>query len=118
MFRHVTLAIMFILAGCVAIPTKSETGILCAIIVQDAIRYYDQAGYQATINYYSSPESLDGPWYVFIPNENQEIVAHYSPETIGAGYDARTDSTGYFFGDDMASATEEGKGISYVWLNP
>ncbi len=37
---------------------------------------------------------------------------------IGFGPSDRYDATGYYYGDDLVSATEEGKLISYVFFNP
>ena len=37
---------------------------------------------------------------------------------IGRDLALRVDVTGYFYGDDLLSATEEGKWISYVFRNP
>ena len=39
------------------------------------------------------------------------------PDLVGTIPD-RIDPMGYYYGNDIASATEEGKGISYVILNP
>ena len=37
---------------------------------------------------------------------------------IGRDPALRVDSTGHFYGDEMLSATEEGKWVSYVFTNP
>ena len=62
MFRSAsrTLALTLLVAGCVAIPTRSEPAAYTQSIVQDAIRLYSQAGRQATIDHYSSAENVDG----------------------------------------------------------
>ena len=39
-------------------------------LVEEAIRRYDRDGRQAAIEYYSSGESVDGQWYVFIVDGN------------------------------------------------
>ena len=116
LFLVLTLALLA--AGCVAIPTKNEPAAYTQAIVQDAIRLYSQEGRQAAIDHYSSTENVDGPWYVFIIGEDGYTIAHFSPEIKGRDPALRVDSTGYFFGDDMLSAPEEGKWISYVATNP
>ena len=113
-----TLALTLLAAGCVAIPTKGEPAAYTQSIVQDAIRLYSQAGRQATIDHYSSAENVDGQWYAFIIDGDGYTIAHYRPEMIGRDPALRVDVTGYFYGDDLLSATEAGKWISYVFHNP
>ncbi len=112
------LALAFLMAGCVAIPTKSEPAAYTQALVQDAIRLYSQEGRQAAIDHYSSSENVDGQWYVFILGEDGYSIAHHNPEIIGRDPALRVDVTGYFYGDDLLSATEAGKWISYVFNNP
>ena len=75
-------------------------------------------GRQATIDHYSSPENVDGQWYVFIIDEDGYTIAHYIPEVVGRDPALRVDSTGYFFGEDILSATGAGKWVSYMHRNP
>ncbi len=112
------LVLAFLMAGCVAIPTKSEPAAYTQAVVQDAIRLYTQEGRQAAIDHYSSSENVDGQWYVFIIGGDGYTVAHYNPEMIGRDPALRVDVTGYFYGDDILSATEAGKWVSYVFNNP
>ena len=120
MFRSVPLILILALfaAGCVAIPTKNEPAAYTQALVQDAIRFYNQEGRQAAVEHYSSPENVDGPWYVVIVGEDGYTIAHFNPDIRGRDPALRVDSTGYFFGDDIMSATEAGKWISFVVLNP
>ena len=122
MFRSttlfLTLALTLLLAGCVAIATKNEPAAYTQAIVQDAIRLYNQEGRQAAIDHYSSPDNVDGQWYAFIIGGDGYSIAHYNPEIIGRDPALRVDSTGYFYGDEMLSATEAGKWVSYVFNNP
>ena len=122
MFRSAALtlilALSLLVASCVAIPTKNEPAAYTQSIVQDAIRLYSQVGRQAAIEYYSSAENVDGQWYAFIIDGDGYTIAHFSPEMIGRDPALRVDSTGNFYGDEMQSATEEGKWVSYVFTNP
>ncbi len=122
MFRSAALtfalALTLLVAGCVAIPTKNEPAAYTQAVVQDAIRLYNSEGRQAAIDHYSSADNVDGQWYAFIIGEDGHTIAHFSPEIKGRDPALRVDSTGYFFGDDMLSAPEEGKWISYVATNP
>ena len=120
MFRSaaLVLALILLIAGCVAIPTRNEPAANTQSLVQDAIRLYNQEGRQAAIDHFSSPENVDGPWYVFIIGEDGYTIAHFNPEIKGRNPALRVDSTGYLFGDEMLSATEAGEWISYVAVNP
>ena len=113
-----TLALALLISGCVAIPTKNEPAVYTQSIVQDAIRRYDRDGRQAAIEYYSSADNVDGQWYVFIIGGDGYTIGHYNPEMIGRDPALRVDVAGYFYGDDILSATEEGKWVSYVFHNP
>ncbi|MCY3904176.1 MAG: cache domain-containing protein [Caldilineaceae bacterium] len=113
-----TLALALVVAGCVAIPSRNDPAAYTQSIVQDAIRRYQREGRQAAIDYHSSTEKLDGQWYVFIIGLDGYTIAHYNPEIVGRDPALRVDSTGYFFGDDLLSATEEGKWVSYLAPNP
>lgn len=114
----IILALAVFAAGCVAIPTRNEPAAYTQALVQDAIRLYNQEGRQAAIDYYSSAENVDGPWYVFMIGEDGRTIAHHLNERIGLDPSVRVDSTGYFYGDDVLSATEAGKWVSYVYSNP
>ncbi len=122
MFRvstlFMTLALALLVAGCVAIPSQNEPAAYTQSIVQDAIRRYDRDGREAAIAYHSSADSVDGQWYVFIIGGDGYTIAHHNPEIIGRDPALRVDSTGYFYGDDLLSATEAGKWVSYVFQNP
>lgn len=113
-------ALVFIVSGCVAIPTRDQPAAYTQSIVQDAIRLYNQAGRAEAVAHYSSPESVDGAWYVFIIDEDDRTLAHPNSEFIGEDLkgDLGVDITGYRFGDDMLRATAEGRWVDYVFLNP
>ena len=88
-------------------------------MVEKALRLYDAKGREATVEYYNSPESADGEWYVFIFDENNQLLAHANPDLLGQDLkgDLGVDVTGYRFGDLMLSATEEGLWVDYLFQN-
>ena len=86
--------------------------------VQQAINLYDALGRDAAVDFYSSPESVDGTWYVFLIGEDGVTFAHPNPRLIGRDPSLRVDATGYFYGDDLLSATEQGRWVDYVFENP
>lgn len=112
------LTLALLIAGCVAIPSKDEPAAYAQTLVQDAIRLYNQEGRQAAIDHYSSEKSVDGQWYVFIIGEDGYTIAHYRPESVGRDPAERVDADGYFYGDDILSATDAGKWVSYVHDKP
>ncbi len=87
-------------------------------MVRDAVARYQKDGRDAAVAYYSSPESVDGQWYVFIIDEEGYTIAHPNPDFIGRDPGMRVDPTGYVFGDDLLAATELGRWIDYVAVNP
>ena len=88
-------------------------------MVEKALRRYDANGREATVAYYNSPESVDGQWYVFIFDENDQMIAHANPDMLGQDLkgDGGVDITGYRHGEVIASATEEGMWVDYIYLN-
>ncbi len=100
-------------------PRKSEQPTYTQALVQQALNLYDSSGLDATLNYYSDPVSVDGQWYVFIVDtETGRTIGHFNPDLRDRDPDLRVDPTGYFYGDDLLGATEEGRWISYVIRNP
>ncbi len=116
------LALMFVAACGGDGPSKDEPDAYTKHVVREALARLEADGLQATIDYYNSAESVDGPWYVFIFDENGIMVAHPTrPERIGTHMqdrELRTDSTGYYYGDVLASTTESGRWLTYVFHNP
>ena len=99
-------------------PRKSDGPAYARSLVRQAMDLYDALGRDAAIEYYSSVDSVDGPWYVFIVDENGYTIAHHNPIFLGRDPSLRVDATGYFYGDDLRGATEEGRWVDYVLLNP
>ena len=99
--------------------TKADRSGYTVAMVEKALRIYDAKGREATVAYYNSPQSVDGEWYVFIADENNDIIAHPNPDFVGANLLDETGIaiTGYRHGAEIASATEEGKWVDYIFLN-
>ena len=98
-------------------PRKSDNPAYTQTFVAQAMNLYDALGLDAAIKYYSSDESRDDQWYVFIIGADGYTVAHPNPVFIGRDPALRVDATGYFYGDDMLGATEAGRWVSYVLEN-
>ena len=87
--------------------------------VQAALDRYDREGREATIAYYNSQASVEGEWYVFIIDENDLIVSHpVMPELLGRDVKTFVGADGYELGKEIATATEAGHWIHYLWPNP
>lgn len=89
-------------------------------LVLGALERYDREGREAAVAYYNSPESVVGEWYVFIFDENDQLIAGQDPELIGQDLKGNlgVDQAGYRFGEVMLKATDEGLWIDYLFLNP
>ena len=99
-------------------PTKEEPGAYTKAVVEDAIRRYERDGLQASIDYYNSIDSVDGEWYVFIIDGDGYTIAHHNDKFRDRDPSLRVDAVGYFYGDDLLGATEDGRWVEYVILNP
>ena len=95
--------------------TKADRPGYTVAMVEKALRLYDAKGREATVAYYNSPQSVDGQWYVFIVDENDQLIAHANPDMLGEDLtgDLGVDITGYRHGEVIASATEEGMWVDY-----
>ncbi len=98
-------------------------------LVSVAVDTFRAGGLEATLEYFSSPESAlsglepvigfyntagpaDGQWSAFIANESGRFVAHSNPALIGSGVEQ-------IFGTEIFFAPEEGSWLSneavHVW---
>ncbi len=99
-------------------PRKSDAPAYTKSVVQQALNLYDALGLDAAIDYYTSRDSVDGQWYVFIVDENGYTIAHHNPMFVRRDPNLRIDAAGYFYGDDLRSATVTGRWVDYVLINP
>ena len=89
-------------------------------LVDRAITRYSAEGSDATIDYYNTPESVDGQWYVFIlqADDLRTLANGARPELVNIDPPERIDATGYAYGEAFATVTDEGRRVSYVFVNP
>ena len=89
-------------------------------LVDRAITRYSAEGSDATIDYYNTPESVDGQWYVFIlqADDLRTLANGARPELVNIDPPERIDATGYAYGKAFATVTDEGRLVSYVFVNP
>ncbi len=99
-------------------PRKSDAPAYTNAFVGRAINLYDAVGREDTVAYYNTGESVDGQWYVFIIDGDGYTIGHHNPMFRGRDPSLRVDATGYFYGDELLGATESGRWVEYVLLNP
>ena len=99
-------------------PSKSDAPAYTKSFVQQSLALYDALGLDAAVEFYGSKESVDGQWYVFIIDGDGYTIAHHNPMFLGRDPSLRIDATGHFYGDDLLSATETGRWVDYVLINP
>ena len=101
------------------VSLESTPSAYARALVEQAVARYDAEGRDATLVRYNDPTSVAGQYYVLIIDSSdlRAVANGARPDLVGTIPD-RIDPTGYYYGSDIASATEEGKWISYVILNP
>ena len=101
------------------VSLESTPSAYARALVEQAVARHDAEGKDATLVRYNDPASVDGQYYVLIIDSSdlRAVANGARPDLVGTIPD-RIDPTGYYYGSDIASATEEGKWISYVILNP
>ena len=88
-------------------------------VVARAMSRYDAEGREASIAYHSSQESIDGPWYVFLLDENGFVLANPArPDFVGTTPAVRSNITGKPYGREVVAADEDGRWVDYVFVNP
>lgn len=102
-------------------PTKAEPGAYTQSFVQEALDRFEAEGREATLSYYSAPESVDGDWYLFILEDRTDGLYNISnatrPDLLGQA-PVRIDRRGVDYGAGFLAATEAGHWVDYVILNP
>ena len=63
-------------------PSKGNAPAYTVWLVEQALARYERDGLAATLDYYNSPASVDGPWYVFIGDQEGLLIAHSNAELL------------------------------------
>ena len=104
-------------------PGKDDPSEYARLLVGRALTRYDDQGLEATLAHHNSPDSVDGPWYVFILEDRDgdlyTIANANRPDLVGTTRE-RIDSNGFNYGEAMAAVTESGGGewVSYTFTHP
>ena len=99
-------------------PSRDEPASYTQYVVRQTIDRYRRDGHQATLDYVNSAESVDGQWYPYIINEDGYTVGHHNASFRYRDPSERVDSTGYFYGDELLGAGDDGVWVTYLLLNP
>ncbi len=92
-------------------------------LVGEALARLDAQGIEDTLAHYNSPESADGPWYVFFLEDRDGVIYSVAntarPDLVGTTR-VRIDANGYNYDEALAAITEEGGGewVSYLFTHP
>ena len=87
--------------------------------VQKAIDLYESEGLDATIAHYNGQESLDGQFYLFLIDADDNYLAHpIFPHLISTDIKDVVGSDGQELGKEIAQATEYGIWVEYLWPHP
>ncbi len=98
---------------------ENEPGAFTQSYVERALEMFRVLGREATLEYYNSPESIDGQWYMFIFDEQEVIVAHENPGNLGMTAAQVNGPDGYPAGRMVvAVASEAGAWVDYQFHNP
>ena len=97
--------------------TKADPAEYTVAVVDRAIRYHKAHGRAEAVQYYNTPESVDGNWYVFVVDENEELIAHRDSSLLGKHIDEVGNTIdGRRFSE--LEITEAGRWVDYVFVNP
>ena len=104
-------------------PTKADPGEYARLLVGRALTHLDDRGEASLLERYNDPESLDGPWYVFVLEDRwgdlYTVANSNLPDLVGTTRE-RIDANGYNYGEAFAAVTEQGGGewVSYLITHP
>ena len=100
-------------------PSRDNPAAYTQAFVERAIDRYNNDGLQATLDYYNSPDSIDGQWYVFIANTDILLANAGVPSIVGTSSLDSRGPDGYPIGRHISAVvSEEGTWVDYYWVNP
>jgi len=100
-------------------PSKDDPASYTQALVERAIDRYNTDGLQATLDYYNSPQSIDGQWYIFMANRDVLLANAAVPSIVGTSSLDSLGPDGYPIGRHITSvASEDGVWVDYYWVNP
>lgn len=104
-------------------PSKDDPAGYAQALVQRAVHLHASLGTDETLAYYNTPESADGPWYVFVIEDRAgalySVANANRPDFVGTTRE-RIDANGFDYGEAVAAISEESGGawVSYLFTHP
>ena len=101
-------------------PSKDDGPAYTRELVKQSIDLYNAVGLDKTVEHYNSEESTDGPWYVFIFDEDDTFLAHAAnPAYVSQHASFAVGPNNYPTGVAVAASAEpQGAWFDYTFLNP
>lgn len=104
-------------------PTQNDLPEYARLLVGRALTMYDDEGLEATLDYYNSPESAEGQWYVFILEDREDglyTIAHATRPDLVNTTRVRIDANGFNYGEAFLAITEKsgGEWVDYLFTHP
>ncbi|WP_419931926.1 cache domain-containing protein [Candidatus Poriferisodalis sp.] len=101
-------------------PSKADPAAYTQFVVDQAVARYEAEGLDSMLAHYNDPANVDDEWYVFVIDRDGTVIGHYEPGRRGLDVKGAvgTDINGYNFGPEMLAATESGRWVPYVYVNP
>ena len=101
----------------VSVPPKWEPAAYTQYFVREAIRKYQEEGFDATVAHYNTRESIDGQWYVFIVDQDNVMRAHAAnPDLVDRPASAALGPNGYPAGEAVAAGRRRGRRLVQLHL--
>ena len=96
--------------------TKAAPAEYTIAVVESAVRFYKAYGRASAVDYFNSPESLDGELHVLILDEEGTIIANVDQALVGKNVAevVTSDIHGDNTKEILADVTEEGRWIHYL----
>ena len=102
-------------------PAKSDNPAYTKAFVERAVNLYNAVGLDRTVDYYNTVGSIDDQWYVFIFDQDDDVMlAHAAnPDLVGRPASYAVGPNDYPAGEALAAVAEEdGAWFSYTFSNP
>lgn len=102
-------------------PTDSSIEAQTQGVVRQAVGWVREQGLEAALDFYATPASTSGPWYVAFLDAATVVVSHgANPALVGKSNLGAlgVDVTGKPFGAELLTLPPEGGWVDYAFLNP
>ncbi|MCY3746161.1 MAG: hypothetical protein OXH05_07990 [Acidobacteria bacterium] len=101
-------------------PTDASVEAQTQGVVRQAVQRVRESGLETAINFYNTPASTSGPWYVAFLDERAVVLTHADSALLGKSSLGAlgVDVIGRVFGPEFLRLPPEGGWVDYASLNP